>query len=88
MGDPGPREGVINGPHEAAKAVRQRYKDGADVIKITATGGVLSVAKDGQGPQFTQEEIIDYRLTNGNRSIDIISLKICSEAWSSKQKIN
>ncbi|MEM7374816.1 MAG: amidohydrolase family protein [Bacteroidota bacterium] len=57
MGDPGPRDGVINGPDEAAKAVRQRYKDGADLIKITATGGVLSPAKDGQGPQFTQEEV-------------------------------
>lgn len=56
MGDPGPREGVINGVEDAAKAVRQRYKDGADFIKITATGGVLSVAKDGSGPQFTQEE--------------------------------
>lgn len=57
MGDPGPREGVINGPDEARQAVRQRYKDGADFIKITATGGVLSVAKDGSGPQFTQEEV-------------------------------
>lgn len=57
MGDPGPKEGVINGPEEARKAVRQRYKEGADVIKITATGGVLSVAKDGSGPQFTQEEV-------------------------------
>ncbi len=57
MGDPGPREGVINGPDDARKAVRQRYKDGADFIKITATGGVLSVAKDGSGPQFTQEEV-------------------------------
>ena len=57
MGDPGPKEGVINGPEDAAKAVRQRYKNGADCIKITATGGVLSVAKDGQGPQFTQEEV-------------------------------
>jgi imidazolonepropionase-like amidohydrolase len=57
MGDPGPREGVINSPEEARKAVRQRYKEGADMIKITATGGVLSVAKDGQGPQFTQEEL-------------------------------
>jgi imidazolonepropionase-like amidohydrolase len=56
MGDPGPKEGVINGPEDAYKAVRQRYKDGADFIKITATGGVLSVAKDGSGPQFTQEE--------------------------------
>lgn len=57
MGDPGPEEGVINGPDEARKAVRQRYKDGADLIKITATGGVLSNAKDGSGPQFTEEEV-------------------------------
>lgn len=56
-GDPGPKEGVINSPEDAAKAVRQRYKNGADVIKITATGGVLSVAKDGSSPQFTLEEI-------------------------------
>ncbi len=57
QGNPGPKEGVINGADEARKAVRQRYKNGADVIKITATGGVLSVAKDGSGPQFTQEEV-------------------------------
>jgi len=57
IGDPGPKEGVINSPEEARKAVRQRYKNGADCIKITATGGVLSVAKDGQGPQFTDEEL-------------------------------
>jgi len=56
-GDPGPKEGVINSPADAIKAVRQRYKNGADCIKITATGGVLSVAKDGQGPQFTDEEV-------------------------------
>ncbi|MEZ0539916.1 metal-dependent hydrolase family protein [Fibrella arboris] len=56
MGDPGPEDGVINGPDEARKAVRQRYKDGSDLIKITATGGVLSNAKDGSGPQFTEEE--------------------------------
>ena len=57
MGDPGPREGVINSPEEARQAVRQRYKDGSDLIKITATGGVLSLAKDGSGPQFTDEEL-------------------------------
>lgn len=56
-GDPGPKEGVINSVDDAKKAVRQRYKNGADVIKITATGGVLSVAKNGQNPQFTLEEI-------------------------------
>lgn len=57
MGDPGPREGVINGPDEAYQAVRQRYKDGSDLVKITATGGVLSQAKDGANAQFTEEEI-------------------------------
>ena len=57
MGDPGPKEGVVNSAADARKAVRQRYKNGADWIKITATGGVLSVAKSGQNPQFTEEEI-------------------------------
>jgi len=57
MGDPGPNEGVVNSLGDARKAVRQRYKNGADNIKITATGGVLSVAKSGQNPQFTLEEI-------------------------------
>lgn len=55
--DPGPKDGVVNGVEDARKAVRQRYKEGADWIKITATGGVLSVAKSGQNPQFTEEEI-------------------------------
>ena len=57
MGDPGPKEGVINGPDDAMKAVRQRYKEGSDVIKLTVTGGVLSLAKSGTNPQFTQEEL-------------------------------
>ncbi|WP_299244264.1 amidohydrolase family protein [uncultured Aquimarina sp.] len=57
IGDPGPKDGVINGEEDAKKAVRQRYKNGADLIKITATGGVLSVAKSGSNPQFTLEEI-------------------------------
>lgn len=57
MGNPGPENGVINGADDCRKAVRHQYKVGADVIKITATGGVLSVAKDGSRPQFTEEEI-------------------------------
>ena len=56
-GNPGPKEGVVNSIEDAFKAVRQRYKNGADCIKITATGGVLSVAKNGQNPQFTTSEI-------------------------------
>jgi len=57
IGNPGPKDGVVNGVEDAKKAVRQRYKNGADLIKITSTGGVLSVAKSGQNPQFTIEEI-------------------------------
>ncbi len=57
IGDPGPKEGVVNSIEDAKKAVRQRYKNGADLIKITATGGVLSVAKSSSNPQFTIEEI-------------------------------
>ena len=57
IGNPGPKDGVVNGVDDAKKAVRQRYKNGADVIKITATGGVLSVAKSGDNAQFTVEEI-------------------------------
>ena len=57
IGDPGPKEGVVNSVEDAYKAVRQRYKNGADLIKITATGGVLSVAKSSSNPQFTVEEI-------------------------------
>jgi imidazolonepropionase-like amidohydrolase len=47
----------VNSPDEARQAVRQRYKDGSDVIKITATGGVLSYAKSGDAPQFTEDEV-------------------------------
>jgi len=68
--DPGPTEGVINGADDARKAVRMRYKEGADLIKLTATGGVLSLAASGQNPQFTDEELQaivttarDYQMT-------------------------
>ena len=57
MGSPGPEDGVVNGVADAREAVRQRYKNGADHIKITATGGVLSVAKSGQNPQFMMDEL-------------------------------
>jgi imidazolonepropionase-like amidohydrolase len=49
--------GVANGPDEMRAAVRQRYKDGADFIKIASTGGVLSLAKSGQAPLFSEEEL-------------------------------
>ncbi|TXH72082.1 MAG: amidohydrolase family protein [Lysobacteraceae bacterium] len=57
VGPPGPTEGVVNSVEDARQAVRQRYKEGSDVIKITATGGVLSYARSGDAPQFTVEEV-------------------------------
>lgn len=55
--DPGPDQGIINGPDEAWKAVRQRYKDGADVIKIMPSGGVLDEGASADNPQLTSDEI-------------------------------
>jgi imidazolonepropionase-like amidohydrolase len=49
--------GVANGADQMRAAVRQRYKDGADLIKIASTGGVLSLAKSGHAPLFTEEEL-------------------------------
>ena len=57
IGPPGPTEGVINSVDDGRQAVRQRYKEGSDVIKITATGGVLSYAKSADAPQFTVDEV-------------------------------
>lgn len=57
MGKPGPENGVINGVDSAREAVRSRYQEGADLIKITATAGVLSQASSGQNTQFTDEEL-------------------------------
>jgi imidazolonepropionase-like amidohydrolase len=57
MGDPGPKEGVVNSPDDCRKAVRMRYKEGADLIKVLATGGVLSLEKDGAGAQLSEEEL-------------------------------
>ncbi len=57
IGTPGPTEGVLNSPEEARQAVRTRYKDGADLIKVTATGGVLSQAASGHNSQYTEDEL-------------------------------
>lgn len=50
-------DGVINSASEARRAVRKHYQDGTDLIKITATGGVLSQAASSDNSQFTDEEL-------------------------------
>ena len=57
IGTPGPEQGVVDSPEAARQAVRARYKEGADLIKITATGGVLSQAANGQNSQYTEDEL-------------------------------
>jgi len=53
----GPLEGVVNGADQARYAVRLDHKYGADIIKVCATGGVLSPTDDVDTPQLTQEEL-------------------------------
>src|SRR5580658_8920383 len=53
----GPQDGVINSPDEARFAVRYNVKYGADVIKICASGGVLSPTDEVDVPQLTQAEL-------------------------------
>jgi imidazolonepropionase-like amidohydrolase len=53
----GPLDGVINGPDQARYAVRLDHKYGADMIKVCASGGVLSPTDDVDTPQLTQEEL-------------------------------
>ena len=57
QGDPGPKDGIINSPEDAWKAVRQHYKDGADLIKIMPSGGVLDEGSSAGNPQMTIAEI-------------------------------
>jgi imidazolonepropionase-like amidohydrolase len=67
----GPEQGVITGPDEARKAVRYNIKYGADVIKVCATGGVLSLTDPPDIPQVTQDElnaIVDEAHTLGKKT--------------------
>jgi imidazolonepropionase-like amidohydrolase len=57
MGDPDARGGIINSPEDAWKAVRQHYKDGADLIKIMPSGGVLDESSSVDNAQLTIPEI-------------------------------
>jgi imidazolonepropionase-like amidohydrolase len=52
-----PSTGVCDGADGCRAAVRRQVKRGADVIKVTATGGVLSETATGTGQQFTDEEL-------------------------------
>ncbi|WP_266171081.1 metal-dependent hydrolase family protein [Dyella subtropica] len=57
QGDPGPKDGIVNSPDDALKAIRQHYKDGVDVIKIMPSGGALDESRSADRAQMTLEEI-------------------------------
>lgn len=46
-----------DGPDDARKAVREQLKAGADVIKIIATGGVMTPGVEPGSPQLTLDEM-------------------------------
>jgi imidazolonepropionase-like amidohydrolase len=56
---PGAEQGVGDGPYAVRKAVRAQVKRGADVIKLTATGGVLSNTNAGTDVQFKDDELAE-----------------------------
>src|ERR1700712_677695 len=56
---PGRPSGVVDGPYEVRKRVREIIRAGADVIKVATTGGVLSARDDPRHPQFRDDEIAE-----------------------------
>jgi imidazolonepropionase-like amidohydrolase len=48
---------VIDGPEEAAKAVRRLHREGADLVKIMPSGGVLSINDDPKRTTMTDAEV-------------------------------
>lgn len=55
--EPGLEQGIMSGADGFRDSVRFQVKYGADVIKICATGGVLSLSDEVDTPQLTQDEM-------------------------------
>lgn len=57
MEHPGRPSGIVDGPDEARKRVRELIRNGANFIKLNTSGGVFSPRDDPAQPQFTPEEL-------------------------------
>jgi imidazolonepropionase-like amidohydrolase len=68
---PGPEMGMADGPDECRAAVREQIKRGADCIKVCATGGVLSLARDGRLPHYAQDELNTIVQTARDLGVDV-----------------
>lgn len=68
---PGPEMGIADGPDECRAAVREQIKRGADCIKVCATGGVLSLARDGTLPHYAEDELVTIVKTARDLGVDV-----------------
>ena len=82
MGNPGPVEGVVNGPLSARQAVRQRFKDGADLIKINLTGGSVNPRQVGFGPQWRPDELEAVVETAADYNMTVAAHAVSAATWS------
>jgi imidazolonepropionase-like amidohydrolase len=63
--------GIADGPDECRTAVRTQIKRGADCIKVCATGGVLSLARDGRLPHYASDELEMIVKTARDLGVDV-----------------
>ncbi|MEI6409266.1 MAG: amidohydrolase family protein [Bacteroidota bacterium] len=68
---PGPEQGIADGPDNCRTAVRTQIKRGADWIKVCATGGVLSLARDGRLPHYAADELETIVRTARDMDVDV-----------------
>jgi imidazolonepropionase-like amidohydrolase len=68
---PMPEIGIADGPEECRTAVRTQIKQGADWIKVAATGGVLSLARDGSLPHYSEDELEVIVKTARDLGVDV-----------------
>jgi imidazolonepropionase-like amidohydrolase len=54
---PGSPSGIVDGPEEVRRKVRELIRAGADVIKVATSGGVLSPTDDPRHPHFRPDEL-------------------------------
>lgn len=68
---PAPEMGIADGPDECRTAVRTQVKRGSDCIKVCATGGVLSLARDGKLPHYAEDELVTIVKTARDLGLDV-----------------
>lgn len=67
----GAEDGIADGPDACRTAVRTQIKRGADWIKVCATGGVLSLARDGRLPHYAEDELTTIVKTARDLGVDV-----------------